>query len=302
VRAAGTSKIEEGLITMNARRISFAFAIALQSVAAFAAQRLNFTRTIAAAHDLAPAQEVAVVYAIGDNEKITLFLEDFLDRTNRFGNLHAESVVDPKRDAAELRRRNPADAYLGINQFTCETIERNAVGSERDASGDRVRRSQQWIDATCRARIDVMSGEGKRLYSFHVKGEGTSPRVSELTNEERNIAFEQAAHFAAVSAAEAITPRVVRESIELDAGAPAFDEAYSMIASSRFADARAIWESTLRRHNDSAALHFDLGAVCEALGDVTSARRYFEKAQQLSPSDTHYKSELMMFRRRNSTK
>ncbi|MCU1227546.1 MAG: hypothetical protein JWO97_430 [Acidobacteria bacterium] len=287
---------------MNARRISIAVAIALQSVAAFAGQRLNFTRTIAAAHDLAPAQQIAVLYAIGDNERITVFLEDFLDRTNRFGSLRAESVVDPKRDVAELRRKNPADLYLGVNQFTCETIDRNAVGSERDTSGDRVRRTQQWIDATCHARIDVISNDGKRLYSFHVKGEGTSPRVAELTNEERGIAFDQAAHFAAVSAAEAITPRVVRESIELDAAAPAFDEAYAMIVASRFADARAIWESTLRRHTDSAALHFNLGAVCEALGDMTSARKYFEQAQQLSPSDSHYKSELTMFRRRNSTK
>jgi hypothetical protein len=284
---------------MNARRIIIAIAIALQCAAAFAAARLNFTRTIAATHDLRPAQHVAVISAIGDNDKITVFLEDFLDRTNRNG-MRFESVADTTQDATELRRRHPADAYLGVNQFTCEPIVRTAVGSERDTSGERVKRPQQWIDATCRARIDVMSSEGKRLYSFQVKGEGTSPRVANITDEERSIAFEQAAHFAAVSAAEGITPRIVRESIELDAAAPAFDEAYAMIVADRYADARAIWESTLRRHRDSAALHFNLGAVCEAISDMESARRYYEEAQRLSPQDSHYKAELTMFRRRTA--
>jgi Flp pilus assembly protein TadD len=105
-----------------------------------------------------------------------------------------------------------------------------------------------------------------------------------------------------VSAAEAITPRVVRESIELDDTAPAFEEAHSMIVADRLADARAIWESSLRRHRDSAPLYFDLGAVCEALGDVTSARKYFEQAQQLAPGDARYRSEVSMFRKRNVLK
>ena len=278
---------------MNARRIIIAIAIALHSLAAFAGSRINFTRTVAATHDLSPAQQIAVIYAIGDNDKITLFLEDFLDRTNRSGILHAETTTDTSR---------AAEAYLSVHEFTCESIERSAIGSERDSSGERVKRTQLWLDATCRARIDVMSSAKKRLFTFQVKGEGTSPRVAQLTDEVRNVAFEQAAHFAAISAAEGVTPRVVREAVELDEAAPAFEEAYSMITSGRDADARAIWESTLRRHKESAALHFNLGAVCEALGDVTSARRYYEEAQRLSPTESRYKSELTMFRKRNAIK
>jgi tetratricopeptide (TPR) repeat protein len=297
---------------MNARSTIIAFAIVLQSAFALAAPRLNFTRTIPAAHGLGHAEHVAVIYAISDNEKIRVFLEDFLDRTNRFGSTRIENVVDighhyigatpDEATAQALRRDHPADAYLGIYGFTCDSKERTAEGSEHDSGGERVKRAHRWIDATCRARVDVMNGAGQRLFSFHTSGQGTSPRAATITPEETNIALEQAAHFAAVSASDAITPRTARESIELDESAPAFDEAYSLIAGDRYADARAIWESLVPRHRDSASLQFDLGAVCEALGDVGAAQKHFEEAQRLVPGSPRYRSELAMFRKRNAVK
>ena len=94
-------------------------------------------------------------------------------------------------------------------------------------------------------------------------------------------------------------PREVRESIELDERAPAFDEAVAMINSDRLADARAIWEAMLARHRDSAALHYDLGAVCEAMGDITTAEGYYKTAARIAPHDARYRSEVNMFRKRN---
>ncbi len=105
-----------------------------------------------------------------------------------------------------------------------------------------------------------------------------------------------------MNAAEAITPRLVKESIELDPGAPSFDEAYAMITADRLADARAIWEASARRHRDSAPLFFDLGAISEAMGDLTAARRYFELALQRSPQDVRYKTELGLFMKRNKAR
>ena len=133
-----------------------------------------------------------------------------------------------------------------------------------------------------------------------MRGEGTSPRSTALTNDERAVAFAQGAHYAAVSAAQAITPRRVRESIELDDTAPSFDEAYSMIASDRLHDARAIWEAALQRHRDSPALRYDLGAVCEAAGDLKAAREYFQSAVKLSSGDKRYAREFDLFRKRNA--
>jgi len=72
----------------------------------------------------------------------------------------------------------------------------------------------------------------------------------------------------------------------------------SMIDAGKLADGRAIWEAALRRHRESAALNFDLGAVTEAMGDLEAARGYFQAAVKLSPNETRYKSELELVRKR----
>src|ERR1041385_66254 len=105
--------------------------------------------------------------------------------------------------------------------------------------------------------MDVIDpATARRLYSFVVRGEGTSPRVTEVTEEERNIAVEQAAHFAAVQAAEMVTPRRIRESIELDARAPELERALLLIDAGRVAAARTLWLRALERNRESAPLQF----------------------------------------------
>jgi hypothetical protein len=135
------------------------------------------------------------------------------------------------------------------------------------STGNRVKRKQLWADAICGARMDVMSRDMKRVSSFFGRGEGTSPRVEEVTDDERAIALAQAARYTALDAAERITPRRVREHIALDETAPAFGDAIALIESGHFAEARSVWEAELRRNPRSASLHYNLAAVCEALGD-----------------------------------
>jgi tetratricopeptide (TPR) repeat protein len=268
--------------------------------------RITFTRTMAPAHDLAPAESLAVIYAIGDSNKIESFIEHFVDLVSRAGGLRVVNAVENNHhlllddlSLRAIRREHPADAYLGINRFTCTGDEKTAEGSEHLDSGDRVKRMHHWIDAQCSARIDVLSSDGRKLFSYTVRGEGTSPRSVLLSADERDVAYEQAAHYAAVSAAEGITPRSVRESIELDENAPSFDDGYSMVSSERLEDARAIWQAAAVRHRDSAPLYFNLGAVSEAMGDLNAARGYFEKAATLSPKERRYATELRLFHRRN---
>jgi tetratricopeptide (TPR) repeat protein len=272
--------------------------------------RISFVRTIPAAHDIG-LSSVALIYAIGDSDKIHTFVDIFVDHASRATPIendtsrHQHLVGQQIDDATfrRIRREHPADLYLGINVFTCSLTERAAEGSERDVDGKRFKRRHVWADAVCSARLDFLSGkDGKRLFSFTVRGEGTSPRVIELTDEDRSIALDQAAHYAAIAADEAITPRTVRESIELDETAPAFDEALAMIDSSRFEDARAIWEAALPRHRDSAALHYDLGAICEVLGDSRAAGEHFQEAFRLAPKERRYRVELDLFRKRNAMK
>jgi len=169
---------------------------------------------------------------------------------------------------------------------------RSGTGSERDAYGSRVQRLHIWLDAECAARLDIRNDRGRNLMTLNVRGEGTSPRSTALSAEERDVAFEQAARYTALNAAEMITPRIVRETIELDDSAAAFDEGMAMIQANRLADARAIWEVALRRNRGSAALNFNLGAVCEAAGDLPAARKFFQSAIRLAPLEPRYREEM----------
>jgi len=283
----------------------------LQVTAALAAgPHLSFTRVVPAPHDLSPAQQIAVIYAIGDNKSVTTFVEDFVDYIERARTLRVENAVENNQNLAafegadfkRLRREHPADAYIGVSVFTCTSTQRSAQGSERDIDGSRVQRLHVWLDAACEARLDIRNDRGRRLMTLTARGEGTSPRSTSLSAEEQDVAFDQAARYAALNAADMITPRIVRETIELDQTAPAFDEGLSMIQSNRFEDARAIWEVALRRNRNSAALNFNLGAVCEATGDVAAARKFFQAAVRLSPDERRYREELELLQRRNVRK
>ena len=277
----------------GARRGALLTALVFAAAPALAAPRVTFTRTVTSAYSLAPGQRVAVVSAIGDHASIDTFVEDFVDAIDRAGTLRiVNAVASGERDYGRLRRRYPADRYVSISAFTCNGTQRNALGSERDQYGDRVQRMHMWIDATCEARVDIRNDHGEHLMSMSVRGEGTSPRSSALTDEEKQVAFDQAARYAAFNAADMITPRVVKETIELDETAPAFEEGASMIEANRLQDARAIWEVALQRNRDSAALNFNLAAVCEAAGDATAARKYFQTAIHLAPNASRYRAEM----------
>lgn len=290
---------------MITRRLLIA-ALLLQAFPLFAGPRITFTRTVPAAYDLAPAERLVVIYAIGDTHKVSDFVEAFVDAVDRAGVLRLENAVEGNHylvvdepSLKVLRREHPAEGYLGIRRFSCEGKEKQAEGSERDASGERVRRMHHWIDATCEARIEVMNAKGKRRFSYPVRGEGASPRTVDPSEDAREIAYAQAARYAAVAAAEQITPRVVRESIELDETAPEFEAGLGLIQSGRLVDARVLWEAAVLRHPDSAALRFDVAAVCEALDDLNAARDHLQAAVRIAPRERRFVIGLELFRRRN---
>jgi tetratricopeptide (TPR) repeat protein len=277
----------------GARRGTLLTAIVFAAAPALAGPRVTFTRTVTSAYSLAPGQRVVVISAIGDHASINTFVDFFVDAIDHAGTLRIQNAIaSGERDYGRLRRYYPADRYVGISAFTCNGTQRNAVGSERDQYGDRVQRMHMWMDATCEARVDIRNDHGEHLMSMSVRGEGTSPRSSALTDEEKQVAFDQAARYAALNAADMITPRVVKETIELDESAPAFEEGASMIEVNRLQDARAIWEAALQRNRNSAALNFNLAAVCEAAGDVASARKYFQAAVHLAPNESRYRAEM----------
>src|SRR5688572_9704686 len=105
--------------------------------------RIAFERVLPAAHDIGRNRDVAIVHAIGDSPKIETFIEHFVDHAN-------DSGFHRIRDARTAT--GPADVFLVIKTFTCETASREGEGSVRDHDGNRVKRVLKWEDAVCHAR------------------------------------------------------------------------------------------------------------------------------------------------------
>jgi tetratricopeptide (TPR) repeat protein len=295
-------------------RLPFVCAIALLTASTVsAASRLTFERTIPARRDLHGAEDLVITYAIGDSDSIVTFIDVFVEQTNRSGFLR---VVDPttverstershrwRKPPKYVEQRYRADAYLRIDSFSCRATERSGEGNAYDVDGNRVRRVQRWSDAVCDAHIDVLEKDTKkRLVEFAVRGEGTSPRADEMNEEIREIAVDQAARYAAIAAADQITPRHVRETIALVEEAPEFDHGMPYIDADRLDQARRVWESALPANPKSAALHLNVAAVSEALGDLKAAEEHYATAERLAPKDARYRYEYELFRRRNGLK
>src|SRR5438132_1754583 len=126
----------------------FVFVLTLAFALPASSARITFNRVVRPAHDLGAAEQLAVIYAIGDNEKVGKFVDLFVDHGTRTGRLHIENDVESnvhvhsfdEPSLRALRRRHPADAYIGVSLFTCAAAERNGEIGETIDSGERVRR------------------------------------------------------------------------------------------------------------------------------------------------------------------
>lgn len=254
-----------------------------------AAPRIVFERVVPATHDIGSVEEIAIVQVTGDTTHVQVFVDELLRDLERSG-----------FRARDIRfTTGPAEAHLDVKRLICRTTVREGEGGARDVDGNRVKKRYAAVEATCSARIDVLSRLLKHQSTFYAGGSGVSPRVDAITQEETRVAVEHALRQAASDAADRITPRRVRESITLDDTAPAFEEGFAMIEASRFAEAKAIWEGAMRGGGArSAALRFNLGAILEAMGDRRAAALHYNAARQLAPDDARYANEVKRFAQR----
>ena len=113
----------------------FAFVLTLAFALPASSARITFDRVIRPAHDLGSAEQLAVIYAIGDNDKVGTFVDLLVDHGTRTGRLHIENDVEnnlhvytfDEASLRALRRRHPADAYIGVSLFTCAAAERGEL-------------------------------------------------------------------------------------------------------------------------------------------------------------------------------
>lgn len=268
------------------RRMAILLYCTLASSAFAVSPRVTFTRTLPAPYSLGAAEEVAIVRAAADPRHAEMFIDVFLGELNRSGFLRG----------TDARHRPPEKgSRLALDSLACREYLREGEGGIRDAAGARVRQRQEWIEASCTARIDVLSSPSG---SFTVRGAATSPRVVSVTPDEREAAVLRAVHYAARHAAEQITPRRIRESIALDESSPGFEEGLALIEADRLGEARELWERRMRANPRSAPLHFNLAALCEALGDRPAAENHYAAARQLDPAEPRYSLEMRLFKER----
>jgi hypothetical protein len=269
------------------------------TVAVAAPPRVIFERRIPAPFDLGGAEEIVVVSAIGDTTAVDFLVEQIAEQTAKTGTLRVRDVRGRRHPFLfeTLRKKEPADAYLAVRAFTCTTDKRGGEASTRDADGNRIKQLAEWVEARCSAHLEILSAKGTRVM-VPIKGEGASNHSAKVTEEQSEDAVLRATRFAAIDAVEKISPRRVRESVPLDEAGGAFEEGLAMIEAGRLPEARVIWERELRKHPREAPLHFNLAAICEALGDRAAAEQHYVAARQLAPSEARYKSEYRAFVRR----
>lgn len=272
-----------------------------------ASHRISYSRTIPPPHFVAAEGEVPVLYAHGDPDRIDLFLQRLIAEVNRGPGLQLLDVAERTSDGQQARgtpsrarQHAGAAAYLGVSNLTCTATDRQGEASYRDADGQRVWRRAYWLEAKCVAELDILSTAVKRVGAFTITAEGLSPKRPAIDAQLRTDALDSATRYAARKTAEAILPRRVHESIVLDETSPAFHEAMTFIDTSQPARARAVWEKAVPANPRSAALRYNLGAVCEAVGDLKAADEHYRAAVLLRPDETRYSVELKAFRRRQA--
>ena len=74
-------------------KVLVAAAVLLNAASLFAV-RVTFVRLLPATYDLAPAERLAFIYAIGDSEQVNDFVADFIDAASRAGAYHIEHAVE----------------------------------------------------------------------------------------------------------------------------------------------------------------------------------------------------------------
>src|SRR5205823_4266500 len=85
--------LESGTHNMKTK-VLVAAAVLLNAMSVFAGPRISFVRSLPATYDLAPAELLVFIYAIGDSDQVTDFVGDFVDAVGRSGAYRIENASE----------------------------------------------------------------------------------------------------------------------------------------------------------------------------------------------------------------
>lgn len=265
---------------------------------------VTLSRVVPPTYYLGPVSQLVLVEARGTRSQVSDFTRALSSEVNGSGllrmadgtgtgaRLSAVRAGASPSDAASFRRQRPADVYVGA-VLSCDSTQQSETYREKDSRGVPVTRRRYWADARCEAHLDMVDGrDGRELAAFEASGQGSSSRVDYWSTTKAEEALDQAAVAAAKEAAALFIPRQVTERVYLEKEAPAAAAGIERIKAGQYAEARALWEQALQREPQSAPLNYNLGAVTEALGDVTAARAYYQRAIAFAPNQATYREAL----------
>ena len=185
-----------------------------------------------------------------------------------------------------------AETWGAIRLLGCGTNERSQQVT-RGSGSSAVTVTEYWWEGTCSAELTVVDADGKALTTFEVEGRNESPR-----NERREgQSVQEQVYWASVDDAakrliDGANRKKLRQPVPFDTTAPLATEGLAEIDAGRLPAARTLWEGALAANPSAAGLRFNLGAVCEALGDAAAAKSSYEEALKLAPGDLKSKKAL----------
>lgn len=263
---------------------------------------VTLTRAVPAPYNLGSIRTLALVDARGGDDVVDRFVEALLraERSRGFYEvvdarsfgLRVSDVARERRRADELLGRVAADVYFEVRLWGCSARERSKAVKEKQKDGAEVTKTKWWYEAECTASLEMVSRGGRDLASFEVTGTHETAKGENASSWQRQSCLSSAVDEAASLAVAQFTPRRVEETIGLEKDAPLARDGIALVEEGRSPEARALWEGALAANGGSAGLHYNLGAVCEALGDVDAARREYAEAIRLAPAKDAYREAL----------
>jgi len=273
------------------------------------APSVTVVHTIPPDYNLAPARAVAVFDTMSNSAEEDEFVNLFLAHLRRrafFAVIDARPL-EPRYPGSDsiaawrdqdpasweaFRRASPAEviAQVGGPHATAEhacTPEVSADNSHdvTDQNGNTMRFEAITYRVECEVSLELFDAMvGHEIAGFGVVGIGEGP--------EGDVARSDAIDDAAWQLVYSITPHTVRERLAIDEKAPLAKEGMARIDRGDLPGARSIWVKGMAVSPRSAPLLYNLGTVCEALGDRRAARKYYTEASELMPGEPKYQQAL----------
>jgi tetratricopeptide (TPR) repeat protein len=283
------------------------------------APSVTIRRLAPAPYNLGPAKKLVLAAANGPTDRETgLVRVAFIEQIDEQGFFDIEDAVPAREDlfdfferlfskekssrandAEEFRRAHPADVYVRLYVTEVKSWRRTDTKTSKDKDGKETKKVSYWAEANCGFQVTLIDGrDGTRFARFTVARQALSATYDDWSEDLRHDAETSAVNAAVEEALKQFTPRRISERLTLDEKAPRAAEGIDLIKSDKLREARLLWEQAAKEGPGAAGLAYNLGCVCEALGDTTAAAKWYEDAIRLDPASERNRSAAEDLQRR----